>query len=106
MHGSYKIIAIPILSVLLLSLYSQISNATSSANSTTSSATTDKVNSTAMIFSIDESPFGISYSEWMGKWWQWHVSLPNIVNEQDPSNLSLIHPREAYSPEKVCLETR
>ena len=55
-----------------------------------------------LTFSVDSSPYGSSYSEWMGKWWQWHISLPNKVNEQDPKNLSLIHPREAYSPEKCA----
>lgn len=58
--------------------------------------------SSDIIFSKDSSPYGHSYSEWIGKWWQWHVSLPNKVNEQDKTNLSLIHPREAYSPEKCA----
>jgi hypothetical protein len=28
------------------------------------------------IFSTESSPYGIPYSEWMIKWWQWHISLP------------------------------
>ncbi len=64
--------------------------------------TTTTTNSLDFIFSKDSIPYGSSYSEWMGKWWQWHISLPNKVNEQDKSNLSLIHPREAYAPEKCA----
>jgi len=59
-------------------------------------------NGSDLMYSKDTKPYGISFSEWMGKWWQWHVSLQNKVNEQNPSNLSLIHPREAYSSEKCA----
>lgn len=65
----------------------------------TSYATT---NASDLLFSKATSPYGTSYAEWMGKWWQWHASLPHKVNEQDPENLSFAHPREAYSPEKCA----
>jgi hypothetical protein len=48
-------------------------------------------NSSDLIYSKNEKPYGISYSEWIGRWWQWHVSIPK-------GN----HPREAYSPEKCA----
>jgi hypothetical protein len=41
-------------------------------------------------------------SELVRKWWQWHVSLPNKTNNKYPTNLTLAHPREAYSPEKCA----
>jgi hypothetical protein len=47
-----------------------------------------------LIYSKDSNPFGIPYSEWIGKWWQWHVSIPH--------NASSLHPRESYSPEKCA----
>jgi hypothetical protein len=28
------------------------------------------------VFSKDSTPYGIPYTEWMNKWWQWHISLP------------------------------
>jgi hypothetical protein len=28
------------------------------------------------IFSIDSRPYGLSYSEWSTKWWQWIISIP------------------------------
>jgi hypothetical protein len=60
-------------------------------------------NSSDLIYSKNEKPYGISYSEWIGRWWQWHVSIPNKINEQDPANLlTLAHPREAYSAEKCA----
>jgi len=43
-----------------------------------------------------------SESELVRKWWQWHVSLPNKTNNKYPTNLTLAHPREAYSPEKCA----
>ena len=55
-----------------------------------------------IIYTKDEKPFGIPYSEWIGKWWQWHVSIPNKINPQDPTNLTLANPREAYSAEKCA----
>lgn len=27
-------------------------------------------------FLKDSAPYGIPYSEWLIKWWQWHISLP------------------------------
>ncbi len=56
-----------------------------------------------LIFLKDSKPYGLSFSEWIGKWWQWHVSIPNKINETDPTNLDLIHPREAYTPIKCAL---
>src|SRR5918995_1804331 len=41
-------------------------------------------------------------SELVRKWLQWHVSLPNKTNNKYPTNLTLAHPREAYSPEKCA----
>jgi hypothetical protein len=58
------------------------------------------LNASDLTYSKDSQPFGIPFSEWVGNWWQWHVSIPNKVDEADPSNLTLAHPREAYSPEK------
>ena len=48
-------------------------------------------NSSGLIYLKNEKPYGISYSEWIGRWWQWHVSIPK-------GN----HPREAYSAEKCA----
>jgi hypothetical protein len=34
----------------------------------------DKDNS--MVFPIDSKPYGLSYGEWTGKWWQWALCTP------------------------------
>ena len=60
------------------------------------------VNSSDLIYSKDSKPYGLSFSEWIAKWWNWHYNLPNKVNLQNPDNFSQIHPREAYSPEKCA----
>jgi len=54
-----------------------------------------------LIFSKDSKPYGIPYSEWIGKWWQWHVSIPSVGNTSNSNDaISSVHPRESYSPEK------
>lgn len=60
----------------------------------------DAVSGSDLVFSKDSKPYGIPFSEWVGKWWQWHVSIQSKTNPQDPTNLTLVHPRNAYSPEK------
>jgi hypothetical protein len=32
------------------------------------------------ISSIDSGPYGLTYGEWSGKWWQWTLSIPTDVN--------------------------
>src|SRR5919107_6335383 len=49
-------------------------------------------NSSDLIYSKDSNPYDIPYSEWIGRWWQWHVSVPRVN-----------HPRESYSPNKCAL---
>jgi hypothetical protein len=44
------------------------------------------------IFSKDASPYGIPYSDWIARWWQWSMSIP--VSE---------HPRDAYTQHKCTL---
>jgi len=31
-------------------------------------------------FPMDSKPFGLSYSEWVVKWWQWISSIPKSIN--------------------------
>lgn len=52
-------------------------------------AMADSIN--AGVYSKDSSPFGIPYSEWMAKWWQWTFSVPAAQ-----------HPRDQYTPEKCA----
>lgn len=37
-------------------------------------------NGAVSVFSPDSSPFGISFSQWTAKWWQWFISMPNDSN--------------------------
>jgi hypothetical protein len=41
------------------------------------------------LYTIDSSPFGVPYKEWIIKWWQWDISIP-VPN----------HPNTNYTPEK------
>lgn len=46
-------------------------------------------NSTVDVFGVDSEPYGLSYPEWVIKWWQWFVSIPpeeNPVNDQTGVN--------------------
>jgi hypothetical protein len=49
------------------------------------------INSSYLLYSKDSKPYDIPYSEWIGRWYQWNVSIPK-------GN----HPREAYSHEKCA----
>jgi hypothetical protein len=41
----------------------------------------DKINQG--VFPVDSKPFGVPYSEWAAKYWQWYFSIPK---EQNPLN--------------------
>jgi hypothetical protein len=41
------------------------------------------------LFSKDSSPHDVPYSEWISRWWQWNMGIPEAE-----------HPRENYSAEK------
>jgi hypothetical protein len=28
------------------------------------------------VYSVQSSPYGLPFSEWAIKWWQWHISIP------------------------------
>jgi len=43
------------------------------------------------IYDSESSPYGIPYSEWIGKWWNWWVSIPNDK-----------HPAKDYSNSERC----
>jgi hypothetical protein len=48
-----------------------------------------------LVFTPNDSPYNKTYSDWALEWWQWHLSIPDIKE-----NNSLAHPRDSYSPEK------
>jgi hypothetical protein len=57
-------------------------------------------NSSDLIYSKDEAPYGISYEDWVKMYWKWHVKLEHKISEQNTEDLTRVHPREAYSAEK------
>jgi hypothetical protein len=44
------------------------------------------------VFAKDSEPFGIPYEEWLAKWWQWNIEIPEDK-----------HPRFNYSPDKCTV---
>ena len=32
------------------------------------------------VFAIDSNPYGISYEDWIIKWWQWYLSMPADIH--------------------------
>jgi hypothetical protein len=60
-------------------VYGFIITALASVNSSVIlSARGDSVNPT--VYSIDSKPYGMSYGQWTGKWWQWMLSSPQNVS--------------------------
>jgi hypothetical protein len=45
------------------------------------------------VFSKDSEPFGIPYNEWLAKWLQWNIGIPEDE-----------HPRFSYMPEKCAVD--
>jgi hypothetical protein len=43
------------------------------------------------VFSANSSPFGIPFSEWAIKWWQWHISIPKAEHPRE-------NPESTYCP--------
>lgn len=33
-----------------------------------------------LVFPIEDSPFGLSYSDWTVKWWKWILQIPKYIN--------------------------
>lgn len=48
-----------------------------------------------MVFKPGDTPYNKSFDEWSRLWWLWHLSIPDIKE-----NESLSHPRDNYSPIK------
>jgi len=71
---SIVLVALIISSLIILASYS-------------TSVIADKIN--PGVFSKDSAPYGVPYSEWITKWWNWTLSIPKGE-----------HPRDAYTPEK------
>ena len=45
-----------------------------------------------LVFSPGSDPYGVSYSEWVAKWWQWLLSIPvenNPVNDTTGKNCAI-----------------
>jgi hypothetical protein len=63
-------------------------------------------------YSKDEKPFGVSYDDWIAKYWNWDVSLNTdqftpkpdgcVINKSD-SMVMLIDPTVEGSPHQVCM---
>jgi hypothetical protein len=45
-----------------------------------------------LVFSPDSNPYGLSYTEWTAKWWQWALSIPvrnNPVTDKTGENCAI-----------------
>ena len=76
------LVVIYLCSTLMFSAHAYAANTTNADANTTN----------AVVYSIDSSPFGISYRDWITKWWQWNVGF----GAED-------HPRDHFSPQTCKL---
>ena len=49
------------------------------------------------IYPIDSKPYGVSYSEWSVKWWQWLSSIPKEKNPALDWTGANVHANQIYS---------
>ena len=38
------------------------------------------ISQTPGVFPLNSKPYGLAYSDWAGKWWQWAISIPSNIN--------------------------
>lgn len=63
--------------MLILSSVITINNRTIEGNSLINkTSTVTFANTSNIVYDISSHPFGISYSDWTKKWWQWTYSIP------------------------------
>ena len=53
------------------------------------------LSSTPQTFSNGSSPYGVSYQDWMIKWWQWNMAIPKDQNPESNANLAKCHVGES-----------
>ena len=41
---------------------------------------------TPQIYPAHSSPYGVSYADWIKKWWQWDISIPTTIHPQASLN--------------------
>jgi hypothetical protein len=63
---------------------------TLSTFSLTTSVKADNMN--PGLYAKDSRPFGISYENWINKWWQWNMGIPSAE-----------HPRDHYTPSRCTV---
>ena len=44
------------------------------------------------VYAKDSKPFGISYQNWINKWWQWNMGIPSAE-----------HPRDYFTPSRCTI---
>lgn len=47
----------------------------------------------AALFPKDSTPFGVSYGDWIARWWQWNFGIP-------PAE----HPRDHFTPQRCTID--
>ena len=38
------------------------------------------ISQTPGVFPLNSKPYGLTYSDWASKWWQWAISIPSSMN--------------------------
>lgn len=69
-----------------------ISSVSAITLSTVAAAAAQNEDATQMLYSVDSKPFGMNYSEWFGRYWQWLLSVPAAdfpVNDATGTKCSL-----------------
>lgn len=44
------------------------------------------------VYSLNSSPYGVNYGDWLAKWWQWYMSIPENS-----------HPNSHFAPENCAI---
>jgi hypothetical protein len=74
------LIWLPLTAPLFTLSSSSSSSSSSYSEAQLSNSSTLTSNSSLELFQPDSQPFGLSYTDWTAKWWQWAYSIPRDVN--------------------------
>jgi hypothetical protein len=76
----------------LLILLSSFAIVTFTVGTSAFTAIVNADNINPSLYSKDSKPFGVSYGDWINRWWQWNMLIP-----------AGIHPRDHYTPERCAI---
>lgn len=79
-NGTLELLLIVLLTISIISSSSYSQAQTNTTTIANKFATDIKHEDQKTVFNAESKPYGLTYSEWTSKWWQWAYSIPKNTN--------------------------